>query len=64
MKTIVYKTLNAERAKEYALSLGLSEEEATELSEYAATINEHIEGIYSQDYLDYLKEKAESGSEK
>ena len=55
LKTIIGQKFGKKQAKEYALALGLSEEEADELASYADKINR--DGYYSSDYLDYLKEK-------
>lgn len=41
-KTIVYKRLSRHEAYEYALSFGLSEEDATKLGDFAYSINETI----------------------
>ena len=55
VKTVIEKSYNEKQAREYALLLGLSEEEANELGKYADQINSH--GYYSSDYLDYIKDK-------
>jgi hypothetical protein len=55
IKTVIEKSYNEKQAREYALLLGLSEEEANELGEYASKINSR--GYYSSDYLDYIKDK-------
>lgn len=55
VKTVIEKSYNEKQAREYALLLGLSEEEANELGKYADRINSH--GYYSSDYLDYIKDK-------
>ena len=57
---IVSKRLTMNQTKEYALSLGLSEEDATNLGELAFRANESVGDIVSQDdYLDYLRELVE-----
>ena len=56
---IISKTLTMKQTKEYALALGLSEEDATALSELAFKTNESVEDIVLQEeYLDYLRDKA------
>ena len=56
---IVSKTLTMKQTKRYALALGLSEEDATALSELAFKTNESVEDIVLQEeYLDYLRDKA------
>ena len=57
LSVIVNQRYNYNQTVAYALSLGLSEEESAELGEYADTINSS--GYYSQDYLEYLKDKLE-----
>lgn len=60
LSVIVNQRYNHKQAAEYAKALGLSDEEAEELSSYADKIN--ASGYYTQDYLDYLKQKL-NGSE-
>lgn len=55
LSVIVNQRYNHKQAAEYARALGLSEEEAQELSSYADIIN--ASGYYTKDYLDYLKKK-------
>ena len=55
LSVIVNQRYNHKQAAEYARALGLSEEEAQELSSYADIIN--ASGYYTKDYLDYLKQK-------
>lgn len=55
LSVIVNRNYNYKQTVAYATSLGLSEQEATELGEYADLINS--QGYYTQDYLDYLKDK-------
>ena len=54
-KTIVSKSLTSLQAKEYALSLGFSLEEAEEIAKYADSINSSasVDGI--KNYLDELQ---------
>ena len=61
IKTIISNSFGRTQAREYALAVGLSEDEAAELAEYADKINR--ENYYSSDYIEYLKDKwaAESG---
>lgn len=61
LKTIITNSFGRTQAREYALAVGLSEDEAEELAEYANKINR--EAYYSSDYIEYLKNKwaAESG---
>ena len=57
--TIISKYLTMNQAKEYALALGLSEEDAQKLGEFAFRTNESVGDIVSQkSYLDYLQEIA------
>ena len=58
IKAIVSKGFNKKQAKDYSLALGLSEAEAEELGKYAAEINEYEH--FDSEYLEYLKNKAES----
>jgi len=64
IKTIIEKSFNKDQAREYALAVGLGEDVAKELGEYADAINTH--GYYSSEYLDYIKNKvtSENGSKK
>lgn len=62
MKTVINRSLTETQTREYALSLGLGEEDAAELAEYAKAINGYAKT--SGDYLKYLKEKAEKASSK
>ena len=55
LSVIVNQRYNYKQTVAYATSLGLSEEEAAELGEYADVIN--ASGYYTQNYLDYLKDK-------
>ncbi len=55
LSVIVNQRYNYKQAAAYAASLGLGEEEAAELAEYADVINSS--GYYTQDYLEYLKDK-------
>ena len=61
LKTIIAENFSGSRALQYSLALGLPESEAQELAEYANKINR--ESYYSNDYIEYLKNKwaAESG---
>ena len=61
IKTIISNSFGRTQAREYALAVGLSEDEAAELAAYADKINR--ENYYSSDYIEYLKDKwaAESG---
>ena len=57
--TIISKYLTMNQAKEYALALGLSEEDAQRLGEFAFRTNESVGDIVSQkSYLEYLQEIA------
>ncbi len=56
---IISKKLTKNQAKEYALTLGLSQEDANLLAEFAFKTNESASDIVSDEYLDYLKEKAD-----
>ena len=56
---IISKGLSMNQAKQSALALGLSEEDATALAEFAFTTNESVTDIVGQDnFLDYLREQA------
>ena len=55
LSVIVNQRYNYKQTVAYATSLGLTEEEAKELGEYADVIN--ASGYYTQNYLDYLKDK-------
>ena len=55
LSVIVNRRYNYKQTVAYATSLGLSEQEAAELGEYADLIN--ASGYYTQDYLNYLKDK-------
>lgn len=56
---IISKKLTKNQAKEYALTLGLPEEDANALAEFAFRTNESVEDIVSDNYLDHLKEQAD-----
>ncbi len=58
LDAIIKNKFNKKQAHEYALSLGLGEDVAKELAEYAYTMNSSA--YYSSDYLDYIKDKANS----
>ena len=60
IKTIIAQNFNKKQAKEYALALGLDESDADELASYAGEINEYVH--FDDDYLEYLKNKAESNN--
>ncbi len=62
IKTVMSQQLTAAQANQYALQLGLTEEEAEEISKYAGKTNEYVStGSYTDaDYLEDLKKKAES----
>lgn len=60
-KTILTQRLTEREAYGYALSLGLGEDEAVELSKYAEYMNRYL-GNYSNGYLDYLKDKINPSS--
>ena len=58
VRAIVNRTLTKSQTKEYALGLGLSEEDAEELSEIAYRTNESVMDMTAaKDYLDELKNK-------
>ncbi|MBO7304216.1 MAG: hypothetical protein J6V09_03255 [Clostridia bacterium] len=62
-RSILTQRLTEREALGYAIALGLSEEEATELSKYAEFMNHYLdEGKYSDGYLDYLKDKINSSN--
>lgn len=52
---IISKKLTRNQAKEYALVLGLSQEDADVLAEFAFKTNESVSDIVSDDYLNNLK---------
>ncbi len=55
---IISRRLTMNQTREYALALGLSEEDANMLAELAFKTNESVGDIVSQqDYLDYLREQ-------
>ena len=57
-EAIISKRLSMNQAKEYAKRLGLSNEDANALAEFAFKTNESVGDIVSQeDYLDYLREQ-------
>ena len=45
------------QAKQYALKLGLSEEDAKVLAEFAFTVNQSTSDIVNEDYLNDLREQ-------
>ena len=57
-EAIISKRLTKNQAMEYAKRLGLSNEDANDLAEFAFKTNESVGDIVSQeDYLDYLREQ-------
>lgn len=58
LEAILRNKFNKKQARQYALSLGLGEEVANELAEYAYTMNSSA--YYSNGYLDYIEDKANS----
>lgn len=61
MKEILQKSLTEAQALEYALGLGLTEEDAKELSEYAKAINETVKSSdYVKSYPDFYKQDTQS----
>ena len=63
VNTVITKQLTSGEAKEYALQLGLGEEEADEIAEFAKKTNEYVSysGSYTnEDYLEILKDKAQA----
>lgn len=62
-RSIINQHLTKRETLGYALALGLSENEATELSKYAEFINHYLDDSkYSEGYLDYLKDKINSNT--
>ncbi len=60
MKEIISKYLTEAQAMEYAKGLGLGEDDAKELSQYAKTINETVRtSDYEKVYPDFYKPKSE-----
>ena len=43
MRSVISKSLTAKETKEYALSLGFSEEEANKIAQYAENINDYVD---------------------
>ena len=58
-RAIVEKRMTMNQARLYALSLGLSDEDAEKLAEVAFKTNESVGDITAfEDYLDYLRDKS------
>lgn len=59
IKTVMSEQLTSTQAKQYALQLGLDEEDAKEIADYAGAANEYVStgGYTDADYLKDLKEK-------
>ena len=60
LKSVITQQLTSTQAKQYALQLGLSEEEAAEVAKFAGSANEYVstDKYTDKDYLEDLKKKA------
>lgn len=54
---IISRYMTENQAKQYALKLGLSEEDAKVLAEFAFTVNQSTSDIVNEDYLNDLREQ-------